>query len=71
MDGLISKIPSSLNAPLPLSLFMRHLIFQGFCMPQGSFRIITLTGGIHEAGYGSPGPVKKHTRADAALLCCV
>ena len=71
MDSLTSKIPSLLNASLPLSLFMSHLIFQGFSMLQGDFRIITLTGGIQEAGYGSPGPVKKHTKADAASLCCV
>ena len=71
MDSVTSKIPSLLNASLPLSLFMRHLIFQGFSMLQGDFRIITLTGGIQGVEYGSPWPVKKHIRADAASLCCV
>ena len=70
--GFTAKIPSSLSARLPLSLFLGHLIFWGFSMPRCGFGIITLlTGGTQEAGCGSPGPVKKHTGDGTASLCCV
>lgn len=70
--GFTAKIPSSLGAPLSLSLFMGHLIFWGFSMPWCGFGIITLlTGGTQEAGCGSPGPMKKHIGDGTASLCCV